>query len=77
MLCPEVQLHVLDGRGEKVRREIWSAADIFVSLVDNIQETFGLAPLEAMAAGLPTVVSDWDGFRDQCGMGWMDFRCRR
>jgi starch synthase len=64
VLCPEVQLHVLDGRGEKVRREIWSAADIFISLVDNIQETFGLAPLEAMAAGLPPVVTDWDGFRD-------------
>jgi alpha-maltose-1-phosphate synthase len=64
VVCPEVQLHVLDGRGEKVRREIWSAADILISLVDNIQETFGLAPVEAMAAGLPVVVTDWDGFRD-------------
>ena len=64
MLCPEVTLHVLDGRGESVRREIWSAADIFVSLVENIQETFGLAPIEAMAAELPVVVTDWDGFRD-------------
>ena len=31
--------------------------------MDNIQETFGLAPVEAMAAGLPVVVSDWDGYR--------------
>ena len=31
--------------------------------MDNIQETFGLTPLEAMAAGLPVVVSDWDGYR--------------
>jgi D-inositol-3-phosphate glycosyltransferase len=31
--------------------------------VDNIQETFGLTPLEAMAAGKPVVVSDWDGYR--------------
>jgi alpha-maltose-1-phosphate synthase len=62
--CPEVGLHVLDGRDEAVSREIWSAADIFTLLVDNIQETFGLAPVEAMAAGLPVVATDWDGFRD-------------
>ena len=34
------------------------------SLSDNMQETFGLTPIEAMAAGLPSVVSDWDGYRD-------------
>jgi len=39
------------------------AADAFVSLSDNIQETFGLTPIEAMAAGTPAVVSDWDGYR--------------
>jgi alpha-maltose-1-phosphate synthase len=64
VLCPEVGLHVLDGREEAVRREIWSVADIFTHLVDNIQETFGQAPVEAMAAGLPVVVTDWVGFRD-------------
>jgi len=41
-----------------------AAADIFTSLVDNVQESFGLTPIEAMACGLPTVVSDWDGYRD-------------
>lgn len=43
---------------------LYSAADIFVSPVDNIQETFGLAVIEAMACGLPVVVSDWSGYRD-------------
>ncbi|WP_211824712.1 glycosyltransferase [Kistimonas asteriae] len=46
------------------RSTIYAAADIFVSLADNPQETFGLAPLEAMATGLPVVLSDWDGYRD-------------
>ncbi len=41
----------------------WAAADIFASLSDNIQESFGLTPVEAMAAGLPAVVSDWNGYR--------------
>jgi len=68
-LCPEVPLHLLDGREEAVRREIWSAADIFTHLVDNVQETFGQAPVEAMAAGLPVVVTDWAGFRDTVRQG--------
>ncbi len=46
------------------RSTIYAAADIFVSLADNPQETFGLAPLEAMGSGLPVVLSDWDGYRD-------------
>jgi alpha-maltose-1-phosphate synthase len=62
--CPEVRLHLLDGRDEAVRREIRSAADMFALLVDNVQESFGLAPVEAMAAGLPVIATDWDGFRD-------------
>lgn len=41
-----------------------ACADVFVSPVDNIQETFGLTPLEAMASGVPQVVSDWSGYRD-------------
>jgi hypothetical protein len=42
----------------------YGAADIFVAPVDNVQESFGLAPVEAMACGVPQVVADWDGYRD-------------
>jgi glycosyltransferase involved in cell wall biosynthesis len=63
-LCPDVRLHRLDGRDEAVRFGIWHAADLFLSLSDTIQESFGITPLEAMAAGLPVLVSDWDGYRD-------------
>lgn len=63
-LCHRVKARILDGREPDLRRDIWAAADIFTLPVDSIQETFGLAPVEAMAAGLPVVMPDWDGFRD-------------
>lgn len=63
-LAPSVTHHFIDGRQPDVRKHVWFAADIFCSLSDNIQETFGITPIEAMAAGLPVVVSDWDGYRD-------------
>jgi glycosyltransferase involved in cell wall biosynthesis len=68
-LCPSVRPVVLDGRINEVRHTAWAAADVFCSLSDNIQETFGLTPIEAMAAGLPVVVTDWDGYKDTVGNG--------
>ncbi|HET6970786.1 MAG TPA: glycosyltransferase family 4 protein, partial [Phenylobacterium sp.] len=61
--APDVPTHFLDGNDREALGELWAAADVFLSLVDNIQETFGITPLEAMAAGLPVVASDWDGYR--------------
>ena len=40
------------------------SADIFVSVADNIQESFGLTPLEAMRESMPVVLSDWDGYKE-------------
>lgn len=64
VLCPSIRLVVLDGRVPGNQAEAWAAADVFTSISDNVQETFGLTPAEAMAAGLPCVVSDWNGYRD-------------
>ncbi len=72
--CPDVLYRVVDGRKPETRFSIWSVGDIFISLSDNIQETFGLTPVEAMAAGLPCVVSDWDGYRDTVRHGVDGFR---
>ncbi|HEY9653382.1 MAG TPA: glycosyltransferase family 4 protein, partial [Coleofasciculaceae cyanobacterium] len=63
-LSPTVNHIFVDGRQPQIRQGIWSVADVFISLADNIQETFGLTPIEAMAAGLPVVVSDWDGYQE-------------
>ena len=62
--CPSVTVRMIDGRNDAVRHSIWSGADIFTLPVDNIQETFGIVPIEAMAVGLPVVMPDWNGFKD-------------
>lgn len=73
-LCPSVEYRQVDGRVPDVRFSIWSVADFFISFSDNIQESFGLTPIEAMAAGLPSVVSDWDGYKDTVRDGEDGFR---
>ena len=74
LACPSVRLLTLDGRVGSARSTAWAAADVFCSLSDNIQETFGIVPIEAMAAGLPVVVSDWDGYKDTVRDGIDGFR---
>lgn len=61
--APDTSVVFVDGNNRETLAGLWAGADVFLSLVDNIQETFGITPVEAMAAGLPVVVSDWDGYR--------------
>jgi alpha-maltose-1-phosphate synthase len=74
MASPSVRVVTLDGRVAENRETAWASADLFCSLSDNIQETFGIVPIEAMAAGLPVVVSDWDGYKDTVRDGIDGFR---
>ncbi|WP_417450342.1 glycosyltransferase family 4 protein [Kordiimonas sp.] len=73
-ICPSVRCVFTDGKDTAARNASWAAADIFASLADNFQETFGITPIEAMAAGLPVVVSDWDGYKDTVPNGKAGFR---
>lgn len=47
-----------------LKRMLFSVADMFVSPVDNIQETFGITLIEGMMHGVPVIASDWSGYRD-------------
>ncbi|MBM3332752.1 glycosyltransferase family 4 protein [candidate division WOR-3 bacterium] len=64
---------ITDFRDDQ-KTAIYSASDIFVSLSDNLQESFGLTLVEAMAVGLPVLCTDWDGYRDIVEDGVQGFR---
>jgi glycosyltransferase involved in cell wall biosynthesis len=66
-LCPGLSFLRLGGVEpvtEELKYQALAASDVALSLVDNTQETFGLAVAEAMASGLPVVASNWNGYRD-------------
>ena len=73
-LAPSVRFLHAEGGDPAAYRKAWCAADVFVSISDNIQETFGITPVEAMASGLPVLVSDWNGYRDTVRDGRDGFR---
>lgn len=54
--------------------DYYAAADVFISPSDNIQETFGLSIIEAMACGLPVICSDWDGYKELVEHGRTGYR---
>ena len=72
-ICQETNIKrvVLNGTDSDKKRDALAISDIFISLSDNIQETFGITPLEAMGSGIPVIVSDWNGYKEtvdrKCG----------
>jgi glycosyltransferase involved in cell wall biosynthesis len=71
-LAPELVIRLVER--PEADTTLRAAADLFTLLSDNVQESFGLAPVEALAAGLPVVGSDWDGLRDTIEHGVTGFR---
>jgi glycosyltransferase involved in cell wall biosynthesis len=57
-------VHIKPDPTLEEKTTLYAAADVFVSLSDNVQESFGLTLLEAMQAGLPVIASSWSGYRD-------------
>lgn len=68
-ICKESQVRFVPNNDPQFPDGLWASGDIFLSLIDNFQESYGLTPIEAMAAGLPRVISDWDGYRDSVEHG--------
>jgi glycosyltransferase involved in cell wall biosynthesis len=64
---------VLPNLNSEEKQAVYAAADVFVSLSDNVQETFGLTIIEAMACGLPVIASDWNGYRESVAHGETGF----
>lgn len=60
----EKNVLILDEYDVSKRNEIYNMADVFTSPIDNLQETFGITPIEAMSCGIPQIVSAWDGYKD-------------
>ncbi len=55
---------IITDPGENEKNALYNMSDFFISVSDNIQETFGLCLLEAMSAGLPLLVSDFNGYQE-------------
>lgn len=69
--CKEHQLEnvrFLGSRGDVP--ELLKSMDGFV--YSSASDTFGIAVIEAIAAGLPVVVNDWDVMKEVCNLGLSD-----
>lgn len=75
-ICKKAKVTFIASKDPRFPDGLWAAGDIFLSLTDNMQESFGLTPIEAMAAGLPRVISDWDGYRESVRAGEDGFLIR-
>jgi len=56
------RIRVFDPMTGSDLRKMYCAADVYASLSLYHDEDFGMAPAEALSAGLPAVLSDWGGY---------------
>lgn len=70
----EDKVVILKNHDVRTRYELYQMSDVFTSPIDNLQETFGITPIEAMACGTPQIVADWNGYKDTVIDGETGFR---
>jgi glycosyltransferase involved in cell wall biosynthesis len=58
------QVMFIENVDERVKADIFAAADVFISLAVNPQESFGVALLEALSVGIPIIATHWNGYPD-------------
>ena len=67
-LCAELglaqQVRFFENVSTCDKHLLFGASDFFITVSDNLQETYGLTVIEAMASGLPVVAAGWDGYRE-------------
>ena len=56
------KIHFLGPQEAQKLKELYHAADIFISLSLYHDEDYGMAPAEALCCGLPVLLTDWGGF---------------
>lgn len=52
-------------------RKIKAASDLFISLSLYHDEDFGMSPAEALACGLPSLLTDWGGYSSFISSKWL------
>jgi glycosyltransferase involved in cell wall biosynthesis len=67
------KVKVLTNLADDEVRTCHAAADVFVSLYDSQQESFGIAVAEALRRGLPSVVSSYSGISELVQNGQTGF----
>ncbi|HXS94657.1 MAG TPA: glycosyltransferase family 4 protein [Candidatus Limnocylindrales bacterium] len=70
-----LQEHVMFAHAmpDHLKMDLMNASDVFVTIGDSLAESFGLAPVEAMASGLPQIATDWNGHRETVEHGKTGF----
>lgn len=60
----KLEMQIFPNPDNETKKRLLRDSDVFLSMADNPQETFGLTILEAQAAGLAVVASDYNGYRE-------------
>ncbi|MDQ7031312.1 MAG: glycosyltransferase family 4 protein [Desulfonauticus sp.] len=59
-----INLLIFPNIDDSTKIDLMQASDIFLSLVDNLQETFGISILEAKASKLAVIASEFNGYKE-------------